>query len=166
MLKDFGHILNKSFSFKQQASLGGQSRNVLILLNHWKDIVGDKLIEISLPQRISNKKILYVVVNHPAYAHHLKSFSVELLEKIHNKFPQFKHSIIDMKFYFSETAFQEVKTINEKKESKEDQRPYDMHPQNPVYKRIYEEAKNKFIESEPEIRESLISIYIQMNWPK
>ena len=160
MLKKIDRFLNKRFSAKVPTP---NKADVITLLMNWENIVGTKLAEVSLPQRIT-KNNLYIVVNHSIYAQHLKQMSEVLLEKIFSHYPGLKSKIHELKFFFSEKAFREVEISHHRKlKEKEHEEPYltKINLHDPVVKNAMKEANHLFKDVDPELRESLVSLYIQ-----
>lgn len=157
MLKDIGQILNKSFA-KAQYRPGGDI-DTLNLLKNWENIVGDKLYSVSLPQRIF-KETLYIIVNHSAYAHHLRQISDQILLKIESQYPNYRNKIKSLRFIFSEIAFEEVKAAIPK--PKIETKIEDLfNPRDPKFRSLYNEANEMFGDIPEDLRESFISLFIQ-----
>jgi phosphoenolpyruvate carboxylase len=156
MLREFSHFLN--FDLKK----ANNSPCPIKLYQSWDRLVGAKLCELSLPQRIY-KQTLYIVVKHPTYAHHLNTLSDQILAKIIQVFPNYKKEIKYLRFFFSEKAFQEAQVLSENINAKE-KPPTKLNFHNPEIKKLKIEAEKIFDLSnfdDQEMRESLISIYIQ-----
>lgn len=163
MLKEFSQILNKSFSTKEYQI--GQDLNTLNLISSWEKIVGKKLVEVSLPQRIS-RKTLYIIVNHSAYANYLNQMAADILVRIESVFPQYKNKIESLRFIFSEKAFQKIeeKLIQFKSQEKKSIKEV-INPHSPQFRRLEQEAQEMFSNlDDSEIKDSFISIYIQTHF--
>ncbi len=157
MLKDLGQILNKSFA-KHRYRPGGDV-DTLILLRNWENIVGEKLYSVSLPQRIF-KETLYIIVNHSAYAHHLKQIGDQILKKIETLYPNYRNKIKQLRFIFSEKAFEEIQ-MNIPREPLEQKIQDLFNPRDPKFKSLYTNAEKLFEGTPDDLKESFISLYIQ-----
>ncbi len=158
MLKDLGQILNKTFA-KHRYRPGGDV-DTIILLKNWEHIVGEKLYSVSLPQRIF-KETLYIIVNHSAYAHHLKQVSDQILLKIESLYPNYRNKVKQLRFVFSEQAFEEIKQ-SIPKESQAPKIKELFNPRDPKFRTLYAQAEQLFIDMpDDDLKESFISLYIQ-----
>ncbi len=175
MLKKLGQILNQSYgstvsskgTYKQKGdkfsakNSVGQGNFIDLLLN-WDQIAGEKLREVTLPQRIRNKT-LTIVVSHPLYAQHLKLIEKDLIRKIEEVYPKFKNCILQLKFYYSEAAFKESeeKFQQSLKYSKAKKVEYKFNKNDPRLKSKIAHAQELFSDLDDEFKDVMLSIYLQ-----
>ncbi len=142
--------LNESFDF-------------LSLIKAWREIAGEKLSEHTIPLK-NQMGTLLVLSNHSAFANELSFMELPLKKKIFSKFPSLEHSISNIKFIVDSTHFEKqysqfiapVKKINEQNAQK-------LHPFSPLYRKLKKEADVAFCDvDDKDVRESLISLYIQV----
>jgi hypothetical protein len=128
----------------------------LDLIKKWPEIVGVKLAAVTSPLKIKGGS-LFVITKHSSYSQDL-SFSSEMIKKeVFKHFPNLKPIIQKLAFQTQENFF-EQKLIKEKELA---QIPR-LHPQDPKYKILKQEAERLFQNVEDsELRTTLISIFIQ-----
>jgi len=175
MLKKIGQILNQSYGkthpprkfnkkvdSKKSSKGSAQQGNFMDLLLNWDKIAGEKLREVTLPQRIRNK-VLTIVVSHPLYAQHLSLIELDIINKIETTFPKFKGTITNLKFYYSEVAFMESeqKFQQSLKYSGHKKVEYQFNKNDPQLKEKICKAKEIFAELDDDIQEIMLSIYLQ-----
>ncbi len=158
MLKKIGQFLNKK-EYNYNQSKRGIPLSFIELIKDWPQIVGKNLSEVTLPQRIS-RNTLYIVVNHSLYAEHLRLMEQELIHKIHQFSPALRRDFHKLKFFFSEEAFKEQAQYKNEQKSK-DFKKISFNKFDPEVKKKLEKAEIVFKDCDPEIKDSLISIYIQ-----
>ena len=162
MLKKIDGFLNKINTPKRkQNNFYGSfysSAGIIKLISTWEEVVGKKISEISLPQRIT-RNCLYIVVNHPTYANHLKLLQEEILEKIYLTNPYLKKQFNQVKFFFSQKAFKEQKTLDIYREDTKPKKIDPIDEEALLRKRI--RAKEKFKDVDDDFREIFISLYVQ-----
>ncbi|MCB9091705.1 MAG: DUF721 domain-containing protein [Halobacteriovoraceae bacterium] len=156
MLKKLGTYFNP------RETAQGNALDFVHLLTHWPSIIGDKLAQVSIPQRIAHKT-LTIVVNHSTYAQHLNLLSDEILTKIFKLYPRLKKHVEKIRFQYSEQSFAEVHETKRKVESQNLYQGIEevFHPLDPKYKKMQKEAEDFFSGIDEDIKKSLSSIYIQ-----
>jgi mevalonate kinase len=139
-----------------------ESFDFLSLIKAWKEIAGDKLSQHTIPLKNQNGTLL-VLSNHSAFANELSYMELPLKKKIFAKFPNLEKSILNIKFIVDSTHF--TKQYNQfalPTEKVKKQNENLLHPFSPEFRRLKKEAEEMFIEIEdPEIKEKMISLYIQ-----
>lgn len=139
-----------------------ESFDFLSLIKAWKEIAGDKLSQHTIPLKNQNGTLL-VLSNHSAFANELSYMELPLKKKIFAKFPNLEKSILNIKFIVDSTHF--TKQYNQfalPTEKVKKQNENLLHPFSPEFRRLKKEAEEMFIEIEdPEIKERMISLYIQ-----
>lgn len=135
----------------------------LYLVQKWPDITGEMLAKHTIPIK-NSRGVLTILTDHSAFSHQLSFMQEILIGKIVAVFPDLKGKIKKITFQVNSAFFQEKKkfaqsTINTKEEVKQSAA---FHPQSPLFKALKKEALEQFSSIEDqEIKESLISIYIQ-----
>lgn len=162
-LKDL--LQDNNFSTKNYSYKKSQNVDVfdfLDLVNHWHEIVGDRLKDSTIPLKLMNKS-LTILTSHPVYAQQLSFMEKAIIMKIEKTFPQMLGHIA--KIYFkADNAFfnkqvKEVKT----KENHRLEFKQKWHKHSPEYKKLEEEALKKLGDiSDPELKEKLVSLFIQL----
>ncbi len=149
---------NKEFVSKRPAEQG----NFIELLLNWDQVAGEKLREVTLPQRIKNKT-LTIVVSHPLYAQHLKLIEQDLIKKIEGIYPRFKNNIKELKFYYSEAAFieSEEKVKQTLKYTKAKKVEYKFNKNDPKLEGKIAKANEIFSDIDDEFKEVMLSLYLQ-----
>jgi uncharacterized protein (UPF0335 family) len=138
----------------------------LELINNWEKVVGPKLVEHTIPLKLKFKN-LTVLTSHPVFAQQLSFMEKAIVEKIEANFPAIQGQIKKIFFQADNRHFlQKKQQANIKKEKKETFEKK-WHKQSPQYKRMMAKADEVFSDIEdPEIKESLKSIFIQMSDPE
>ena len=134
------------------------------LIEKWQEIVGEKLSKVTIP--IKNQRgTLVILSNHPQYSQQLSFMQNVVIEKIVKIFPNLKGKIKDLKFQVNESFFKEKMNQYAKLIKKPDLEVKQVfHPHSPEFKRLKKMAEDKFSDiSDPEVKDSLISIFIQFN---
>jgi len=128
----------------------------LNLIKKWPEIVGPKLQNVTIPMKLSQGR-LTVVTKHGAYSQELSYVSEILKKEIFKFFPELKPHLSQITYVTNEQLFKlsHEQHIAQKNLSEQ------LHPQSPQYKLLRSKAEKIFSQEEPEIREKLISIYIQ-----
>ena len=163
-LKDILGKYNASPSRKNFASKADKHMkecfDFLTLVKQWKDIVGDKLAEKTMPQGIY-KDQLVVVTNHPAFSEQLSFMESVLLKKVFQAFPSLNGKLKRLIFKYDSAKFKHQTSLVENTTQKNDLKKI-IHPLSPEFKKLKTEAGELFshIEDE-ELKEQLTSIYIQ-----
>ncbi|MCF8059454.1 MAG: DUF721 domain-containing protein [Bacteriovoracaceae bacterium] len=174
MFKKVSDLLGQtSYSFKktQYWNKGNSTRpselfDFLSLIARWEEIVGPKLAKVTVPLK-NQKKILTILTNHSGYSQSLSMMEETLKAKILKVFPELQGKINRLNFIVSTQHFEQerldllkrasVHKTEEVKSKKQNQ----LHPQSPKYKALKEEASLEFADFEEDIKEKLISLYIQ-----
>lgn len=153
---------------RSKVATGGKSAQLsdsfdfISLIKAWREIAGDKLSEHTIPLKNQNGTLM-VLSNHSAFANELSYMELPLKKKIFAKFPNLEKSILNIKFivdstHFSKQYSQFVAPLEKIKKKNENA----LHPYSPEFRRLKKEAEEIFGEiSDSEIRESMISLYIQ-----
>ncbi len=153
---------------RSSRSEGGKSAQLsdsfdfISLIKAWREIAGDKLSEHTIPLKNQNGTLI-VLSNHSAFANELSYMELPLKKKIFAKFPNLEKSILNIKFivdstHFSKQYLQFIAPLEKIKKKNENV----LHPYSPEFRRLKKEAEEMFGEIEDkEIRESMISLYIQ-----
>ncbi len=163
MLKKLSHFIDSpnsgQFSVKKEKAHFNDSFDFLALIRAWKDIAGTKLSEHTIPLKNQNGTLV-ILSNHSAFAQELSYMELPLKRKIIEKFPNLEKSILSIKFIVDTTHFSaqyaQFITPIEKKKSQV------LHPFSPEFRKLKKEAEEIFSDLiDPEIKEQMISIYIQ-----
>jgi hypothetical protein len=135
-----------------------QTFDFLDLIKKWPEIVGPKLAPVTSPLKIRQDS-LFVITKHSVYSQEL-SFLAELIKvQIFKVFPHLKPVIKKLVFQTQENYFDQ-KAEREKEKTLAE--PTRLHVQSPQYKLRKMEAERLFADVEdPELREMMISIFIQ-----
>jgi hypothetical protein len=138
------------------------SFDFISLIKAWKEIAGDKLSQHTIPLKNQNGTLM-VLSNHSAFANELSYMELPLKKKIFAKFPALEKSILNIKFIVDSTHFTKQYTQfvlpNEKTKK---QIANQLHPFSPEFRKLKKEAEELFADLEdPEIKEKMISLYIQ-----
>ena len=161
-------------------SKGGRSKSsqpfelfdFLELIEKWEVIVGPKLAKVTVPLK-NQKKVLTILTNHSAYSQSLSFMEDTLKKKMFKVFPELRGKINKFNFIVSTEHFDKQRAdllkrakVNKTTES-EVKKNNEYHPQSPQYKKLRAMALEEFIDmEEDEVKESLISIFIQTNSDK
>ena len=138
------------------------SFDFLSLIKAWREIAGEKLSEHTIPLKNQNGTLI-VLSNHSAFANELSFMELPLKKKIFSKFPNLEKSIKNIKFivdstHFSKQYLQFVAPTEKIKKKNENI----LHPYSPEFRKLKKEAEELFSDiSDLEIKESMISLYIQ-----
>lgn len=163
MLKKLSHFIetsdNHSSSYKKEKAHLHDSFDFLALIRGWKEIAGAKLSEHTIPLKNQNG-VLIVLSNHSAFANELSYMELPLKKKIIEKFPALEKQILSIKFIVDSTHFskqyEQFITPMEKKKAQT------LHPYSPEFRKLKKEAEEFFADLEdPELKEKMISLYIQ-----
>jgi mevalonate kinase len=163
MLKKLSHFIdsgeNSSNSYKKDKAHLHESFDFLALIRSWKEIAGAKLAEHTIPLK-NNNGTLVILSNHSAIANELSYMELPLKKKIFEKFPTLEKSILSIKFIVDTTHFskqyEQFITPMEKKKAQT------LHPFSPELRKLKREAEELFSEiNDPEIKEKMMSLYIQ-----
>lgn len=163
MLKKLSQFIesndNSQNSFRKEKAFLHDSFDFLALIRAWKDIAGAKLSEHTIPLKNQNGTLI-VLSNHSAFANELSFMELPLKKKIFEKFPALEKHILSIKFIVDSTHFtkqyeQFIAPIEKKKTQA-------LHPYSPEYRKLKKEAEELFGDlADPEIKEKMISLYIQ-----
>lgn len=139
-----------------------ESFDFISLIKSWKEIAGDKLSEHTIPLKNQNGTLL-ILSNHSAFANELSFMELPLKKKIFAKFPDLEKSITNIKFVVDSTHFsKQYAQFAMPKESVKKQNENLLHPFSPEFRKRKKEAEELFSYIEdPEIKERMISLYIQ-----
>jgi hypothetical protein len=136
-----------------------ESFNFLALIQCWPEIIGPRLSKHTLPLKLTNRNLV-VVTNHAAYSTQLSFISEQLKKKIINKFPQLGHQVQTISYCCNQQLFNKQQTTKVKPAPPT--KPGGLHPLSPQYRELNKQAENLFKQiKDPEMKQSLISIYIQ-----
>ena len=134
----------------------------LQLIQKWSTIVGENLAKHTLPLNI-RYKTLTILTRHSVYAQSLRLLQSQIQEKILKNFPSLIGKFQGLKFQANENLFKQKIDWFQKREGltniKKIKRTF--HPHSPQYRTLKMKAEELFKDMEPEIREKLISMYIQ-----
>lgn len=133
------------------------------LIKSWKEIAGEKLSEHTIPLKNQNGTLL-VLSNHSAFANELSFMELPLKKKIFAKFPELEKSILNIKFVVDSTHFsKQYAQFAAPKEAVKKQNENLLHPFSPEFRKRKKEAEEMFAHiDDPEIKERMISLYIQV----
>lgn len=165
MLKKLSYYINSpsqnSRSFAKDKTHLHDSFDFLALIRAWKDIAGAKLSEHTIPLKNQNG-VLIILSNHSAFANELSYMELPLKRKIVEKFPNLEKSISSIKFIVDSTHFSEQ--YAQFIEPMEKTKSMALHPFSPEFRKLKKDAEELFSDVEdPEIKERMISIYMQSN---
>src|SRR3989344_1648192 len=74
------------------------------LIHDWKKIVGPMLSENTIPLKI-HPPFLVILTKHSIFSQELKHLEVELIKKLHEKYPKIQSKITKIKYQVSESFF-------------------------------------------------------------
>lgn len=135
-----------------------QTFDFLDLVTKWPDIIGPALAKVTSPLKIKGDSLI-IMSKHASYSQNISFLSEEIKQKIFVLFPQLKPVIKKLNFQTQESYFNEVKATEEQVAKTA---PPKFHPQDPRFKLMKLEAERIFADvSDPELKEILISIFIQ-----
>ena len=135
------------------------SFDFLSLIRAWPEIAGTKLAEHTIPLKNQNGTLI-LLSNHSAFANELSYMELPLKKKIFEKFPNLEKSILSIKFIVDTTYF--AKQYEQFVTVRENIAQPTLHPYSPEFKRLKKAAEELFSDiSDQEIKEKMISIYIQ-----
>jgi hypothetical protein len=133
-----------------------QTFDFLELVKKWPEIIGPKLSSVTSPLKIKGDSLI-IMSKHSSYSQNISFLSEEIKQKVFVLFPQLKPIIKKLNFLTQESFF----NYQEKEEAKKTAVPK-MHPQDPRYKILKQEAERLFSDvPDIELKTILISIYIQ-----
>lgn len=156
----------KSRKFSSSAAKPSELFDFLTLIARWEDIVGEKLAKVTVPLKNQNKT-LTILTNHSAYSQSLSMMEETIKEKIFRIFPELKGKVQRLNFMVSTQHFDRqredlLKRASAKKETVvESKKQTRLHPQSPQYKTLREEALKEFADLEGDLKDQMVSIYIQ-----
>lgn len=129
----------------------------IYLVQNWEDIVGAMLASNTIPLKIKNGQLI-VLTRHAIFSQELGFMSPVILEKIAQRFPQFKNQVKKIKFVTSENYF----NIPVEKEVHKEKFIHRPHAFSPQYQQKKLMAQKEFADIEDEeLKELLISLYLQ-----
>jgi len=165
MFKSLGNLLgNNRYAAKNaKGSTAAELFDFLELVEKWPDIVGPRMSQFTVPLK-NNNHILTILTNHSAFSQQLGFMEEVLKKKIVEHFPSMEGKIKGIKFQTNSAHFeQQMKQKKIVKKKKEKVQQTTLHPYSPQYKKYKAEAESLLTGLEdPETKESLISLYIQM----
>ncbi|MCB9063437.1 MAG: DUF721 domain-containing protein [Halobacteriovoraceae bacterium] len=133
------------------------------LIERWDEIVGPRNAAHTLPLK-NEFKTLVILCNHSVFAQQLALLEREILSQIYKKFPKLSKSINRLKFQYNPAFFESRKALINKRIKKKEIIPQRDHLFSPKRMSLEKQAKELFKDLEDdEVKESLISIYIQKN---
>lgn len=127
------------------------------LVQSWEDIVGGMLASNTIPLKVKNRQLI-VLTKHAIFSQELGFMAPAILEKISQRFPNFKDQAKKIKFVTSEKYFSTpIKQGPAPKKA-----TANAHAFSPTFQRKKVMAQKEFshIEDE-ELKELLISLYLQ-----
>ena len=134
------------------------SFDFITLIDHWEEIVGERLAKHTIPLKNQRKK-LTILTNHPAFSQQLSFMEDVLVKKIAKLLPEMASQIKGLTFQTNSSFFEQKHKFSEKR--KKGTEP-SIHKFSPVYKERSKEAELLFNEVEDdEMNDSLKSIFIQ-----
>ncbi len=171
LLNVSGHNYKKNYG-RSKSTSSSELFDFLSLIEKWEDIVGAKLAKVTVPLK-NQRKTLTILTNHSAYSQSLSFMEDTLKKKILKIFPELRGRITKFNFIVSTEHFDKQRhdllrrTQVHKTEKKQDKKNNEYHPQSPQFKKLRVQAENEFKDIEDkEIKEKLISIFIQSNFSK
>jgi hypothetical protein len=133
-----------------------QTFDFLDLIKKWPEIIGPKMAPVTSPLKLKGDS-LFIMSKNSAYSHELSYLQEEIKTNIFKVIPKLRPIIKKIVFQTQEGFFQEQKKVQE--EIKARPKP---HPQSPQFKLAKLEAERLFADiSDPEMKEMMISIFIQ-----
>lgn len=127
------------------------------LVQSWEDIVGGMLASNTIPLKIKNGQLI-VLTKHAIFSQELGFMAPVILDKISQRFPNFKDQAKKIKFVTSEKYF----NTPIKQEPVKQNATKNAHAFSPTYQRKKIMAQKEFSEIEDdELKELLISLYLQ-----
>lgn len=176
MFKKMSDILDKeSFPTRKQSQYNGKQGSrpkgsevfdFLTLISRWEEVVGKKLAQVTIPLKNQNQA-LTILTNHSAYSQQLSLMEETLKSKIITVIPELQGKIKRLYFLVSTTHFETQKrdllaraSVDETQKA-EVKKQTVLHPHNPKYKALRQEALNEFSDFEGELLEQMVSLYIQ-----
>lgn len=173
MLKSISNIFtdftpkgDKSYSDKRKSksrNYPGSSFDFISLIKAWEKIVGANMAKHTIPLKLQNKT-LFILSNHPAFSASVSFMEEGIKTNIFKEFPNLKAGLKNLSFQINPTFFETQKNSLKGQISGETktQSPK-LHPYSPKYKKLKKEAIELVGDIEDqELKESLISIYMQM----
>jgi hypothetical protein len=135
-----------------------QTFDFLDLIKQWPNIIGPKLNSVTSPMKLK-QDTLFIITKHSSFSHELMYRQEDIKSEIFKVFPRLRHMIKKISFQTQETFFEERnKAMNVPPAFA----PGRLHPQSPQFRALKLEAERLFSDIEdPELRSSLISIFIQ-----
>ena len=152
-------------SYKRARSSHSEVFDFIQLIRTWPTLIGKGMAKNTLPLKIESKELI-ILTKHSAVSQELSFMEKVIKQKIFDAFPPLKQSIKRIRFQcnpsFFEITSRKQKSLKEKSvESTTDQTPK-LHPYSPEYQQFKREAeKNLEHISDSDLKETLISIYIQ-----
>lgn len=138
----------------------------LTLIARWNEVVGDKLAKVTVPLKNQNKT-LTILTNHSGYSQSLSMMEETIKAKIFAIFPELKGKVGRLNFIVSTQHFDQQRNdllqraSSHKADVTAKKASPGLHPQSPQYKKLKKEALEQFAELEGDLKEQMISIYIQ-----
>lgn len=160
---------NKSKSFDRQGKSGPRPSeffDFLTLIARWNEVVGDKLAKVTVPLKNQNKT-LTILTNHSGYSQSLSMMEETIKAKIFAIFPELKGKVGRLNFIVSTQHFDKQRAdllqraSSHKSEAIEKKKAQTLHPQSPQYKKLKKEALEQFSDLDEDLKEQMVSIYIQ-----
>jgi hypothetical protein len=139
------------------------------LVAAWPQIVGPRVALQTLPLK-NTGTALTILVGHPTYAQQLSFMETSLRQKITTLFPSLRQKVQRFFFqtnprFFREEKERQNKILANAKNTPRTSAP-SLHPQSPTYQKLYAAAAAELKNvTDPEIKNLLISIYIQTHAP-
>lgn len=156
----------RSRKYSPKSAKPSELFDFLTLISRWHEIVGPKLSKVTVPLKNQNKT-LTILTNHSAYSQSLSMMEETIKSKIFKAFPELKGKVQRLNFMVSTQHFDQqrddlLNRASAKKEDKtEAKKQNTLHPQSPQYKALREQAMQEFADFEGDLKEQMISLYIQ-----
>ncbi len=152
---------SKSYSFKSFKYQ--DSFDFLMLIQSWEDIIGPGLSKHTYPLKIQNGS-LTIMTKHPTYSQELSFLSEDIKKKIFSIYPNLKKHIERLNFKHSSHFFENIDLVEHNLKEHKEQRKTEEHKFNPKFRELHQRASQEFSHIEdPEIKELMISLFIQKN---
>jgi hypothetical protein len=173
MFKKLGDVLDyekKTYAKYSPSLKATDSLDFLGFVFNWEKIVGPRLSAHTIPLKFLRDS-LTIMTDHPVYSQQLSLMEEQLIAKIKKSYPQFGNKIGRLFFQVNDRFFEQQRNeiLNkaknrrpQKEQEKKEKEVVKSHPFDPQFKTLKAEAEKHFADFEDdEVREALISVYIQ-----
>ena len=135
-----------------------QTFDFLELVKKWPEIIGPALSAVTSPLKIKGDSLI-IMSKHASYSQNISFLSEEIKQKIFALFPALKPVIKKLNFQTQESFFNQKQT---EEAAKKVASPPKLHPQDPRYKILKQEADRLFGDIEDaELKDLMMSIFMQ-----